>query len=620
MRKVVCTLTTLMSAWVFAQIPQDTIQVNEVIISSNRFHTPLSKENRNINVITRAEIEKLPAKTLQEVLQYANGVDLRQRGAFGSQADISMDGGSFEQTLVLVNGVKISDHQTAHNALNLPIPVEAIEQIEVVRGPAARVYGNNSLTGVINIITRKPKKSGIYAQTYFGTNFEENVEKTSENYSARGVQLGGAYYREKHQHMLFTSHDKSNGYRYNTGFENNKIYYQNQIQLNADNDLQTSLGYVKNGFGANGFYAAPGDKDSKEIVETFIGALQSNHRINDRLTVKPQVNYRYNFDDYRYLKHSLDKARSKHYSNAVGAEINSTYLLSKGILGFGVEYRHEQINSTAIGDHTRNNVGFYGEYKVDWTEKFNTNVGFYTNYNSKYGWQFFPGIDMSYQLLDGLKWVGNIGSSQRIPSFTDLYLDQRPGNIGNPNVEPEKAFQTETGFKWAKNRFSAEAFYFHRKINDFIDWVRLDTSEPWQANNFGNLKTNGVNIRTNYLWRFDQNKSMNFGLSYAYLDSNFTQVADEYASKYKIESLKHQVTNLIGLSIADFSLGVTNRFHERYSGDSYWVTDARLSYRLKEHLTFYLDGQNIFKAEYREIGAIPLPTQWFTIGVKFLNF
>lgn len=77
---------------------------------------------------------------------------------------------------------------------------------------------------------------------------------------------------------------------------------------------------------------------------------------------------------------------------------------------------------------------------------------------------------------------------------------------------------------------------------------------------------------------------------------------------------------MIRFSIADFSLGVTNRFHERYAGDSYWVTDARMSYRLKEHLTFYLDGQNIFKAEYREVGAIPLPTQWFTIGVKFLNF
>ncbi|WP_068598777.1 TonB-dependent receptor plug domain-containing protein [Vaginella massiliensis] len=619
MRKVVCTLTTLMSALVFAQYTQDTIQVNEVTVNSNRFHTPLSKENRNVNVITRTDIEKMPARTLQEVLQYANGVDLRQRGVFGSQADISIDGGSFEQTLVLVNGVKISDHQTAHNTLNLPLPVEAIEQIEIVRGPAARVYGNNSLTGVINIITRKPKKSGLFVQTHFGTNFKKNEEKTSENYHLRGVQLGGAIYQDKHQHLLFASHDKSNGYRYNTAFENNKIFYQNQIELNSENKLQTSLGYVKNGFGANGFYAAPGDKDSKEFVETFLAAIQTQHQLNDRFTLKPQVYYRYNFDDYRYLKHNLNRARSKHYSNAGGAEVNATYLLTKGMLGFGVEYRHEQIKSTAIGDHTRDNFGFYGEYKVDWTERFNTNIGFYTNYNSSYDWQFFPGIDLSYQLVDGLKWIGNLGSSQRIPSFTDLYLDQRPGNIGNPEVEPEKAFQAETGFKWNKNGFNAEAFYFHRKINDFIDWVRQDSNEPWQANNFGNLQTNGVNIRTNYAWHFAQNKSLNFGLSYSYLDSEFTQLANEYASKYKIESLKHQFTNTLNFSIIDFSLGVTNRYHTRYSGDSYWVTDARMSYRLKD-LTFYLDGQNIFGAEYREVGAIPLPSQWFTIGVKFLNF
>ncbi len=621
MKKISISAAFLLSGILWSQITQDTINVNEVIISSNRFQTPISQENRNATVIKREEIEKIPAKSIQEILQYANGVDLRQRGVFGSQADVSIDGGSFEQTLVLLNGVKITDHQTAHNALNLPIPVEAIEQIEVIRGPGARIYGNNSLTGVINIITRKPKKSGFYANSYFGTNFEKNIEKESERYSARGIQIGGAYNTENQQHLLFLSHDKGNGYRYNTAFENNKIYLQNHFQLNENNEINSSFGYVNNGFGANGFYAAPGDKDSKEIIETFLGSIQSKHQISERFIIKPQISYRYNFDDYRYYKNDLSKARSKHYSNAFGSEINSTYELNKGILGFGLEYRHEQINSTAIGEHNRNNFGFYGEYKVDWTEKFNTNIGFYTNYNSKYDWQFFPGIDASYQLLKPLKIVANLGTSQRIPSFTDLYLDQRPGNIGNANVEPEKAFQAETGLKFYKNNFTLEGFYFYRKIDKFIDWVRLSTDEPWEANNFGNLETNGFNLRAKNKFLLNANQNINLSLSYSFLDSEFSQVDEEFASKYKIESLKHQLTNIIEYNANRFSVTMTNRFNERYAGDSYWITDARASYKfLDKKLTLYADAQNIFNTVYHEIGAIPLPSQWFTLGLKFINF
>src|SRR5690606_1833171 len=156
---------------------------------------------------------------------------LRQRGAFGSQADISVDGGSFEQTVVLLNGVKIIDAQTAHNMLNLPIPVEAIERIEVIRGAASRVYGINSLTGAINIITKKPTESGILASTYIGSNFEKDSEDSGDTFYGNGIQLGGVLAQEKHQHLLFVSHDKSNGYRYNTAFENNKLFYQGNYQI-----------------------------------------------------------------------------------------------------------------------------------------------------------------------------------------------------------------------------------------------------------------------------------------------------------------------------------------------------------------------------------------------------
>jgi len=607
----------LLGQTIFAQNVNDTIAIAEVSILDNRLNTPLSKENRNIYVIDKSEIKKMPVRSLQDILQYASGIDLRQRGAFGSQADVSMDGGSFEQTLILLNGTKIMDHQTAHNALNLPIPIEAIERIEVVRGPAARVYGNNSLTGVLNIVTRQPKKTGVFANTYFGTNFEKDKEDTDKTFTNRGIQFGANLAEAKHQHQLYASHDLGNGYRYNTAYENNKLYYQGNFQFNASNSLIASYGYVKNGFGANGFYAAPGDKNSKELVETTLVSLQSKHQLSDRITLAPRISYRYNFDDYRYFKNDLNKARSLHYSNSIAGEINSTYQLNKGQIGVGVEYRNEQISSTSIRNHTRDNVGFYAEYKTDLTPKLNVNLGTYVNYNSQYGWQAFPGIDASYAVNSNLKLVANAGTSQRIPSFTDLYLDQRPGNIGNINVESEKAFQTEIGFKYNKRNWNFNAYYFYRSITDFIDWVRLTTNEPWQAQNFGDLSTNGFNTKVTYLTNLTANQSLKFSLSYAYLDSDFKNVDEDYNSKYKIESLKHQLINTIDYQIGKTNLTVANRYNTRQSYKSYWITDARIQHTFNNKIGLYLDAQNIFKTSYNEAGAIPLPSRWMSLGIKF---
>src|SRR5690606_5331452 len=147
--------------------------LNEVLIQGNRLQIQLSEQNRNVDVLTAEEIQKLPARSINELLTYVSGVDIRQRGPFGTQSDISLDGGSFEQTLILLNGIKITDQQTAHNTLNLPVPTEAIERIEILRGPAARVYGINSLTGAINIVTKSPAASAIFANVFAGTNFKK---------------------------------------------------------------------------------------------------------------------------------------------------------------------------------------------------------------------------------------------------------------------------------------------------------------------------------------------------------------------------------------------------------------------------------------------------------------
>ncbi|MXN92802.1 TonB-dependent receptor [Flavobacterium sp. Sd200] len=621
MKKIYFAALLLFGTGLYAQTEKDSVTViDELIINENRFSTPISKQNRNVYAIDKSVIEKLPARSLNEILQYANGVDLRQRGPFGSQADISIDGGSFEQTIVLINGAKIIDSQTAHNMLNLPIPAEIIERIEIIRGPAARIYGINSLTGAINIITKKPTDSGFLVNTYAGSNFEKDSEGSGDTFYGRGIQLGGVISKEKHQHSVFASHDKSNGYRYNTGFENNKLFYQGNVQLNSSNEILGSFGYIKNGFGANGFYASPGDRNSAEVVQTTFASVQSKHQLSDKWFLAPRVSYRYNFDDYRYFGNgNLSSGRSLHYTNSVAAEVNTTYKMNSGELGFGAEARNEDINSTSIGEHNRNNFGMYAEYRTRFFEKLNVNIGTYINYNSDYDWQVYPGLDVGYEVTDAFKIIGNVGTSQRIPSFTDLYLDQRPGNIGNPTLDSENAFQSELGFKYLKKNFTFNANYFYRTISNFIDWTRTVSSEPWQSQNFGDLVTNGINMRGTYSTNVSANAKLNFILGYTFLDSEFKNTPSDIYSKYLISSLKHQVTNTIDLQYKKFSILFATRFNERATGATYWVNDFRINQQLKK-FTVFLDAQNIFNTAYFEAGSIPLPSRWFSAGVKFVSF
>ncbi|MGG5505720.1 MULTISPECIES: TonB-dependent receptor plug domain-containing protein [unclassified Myroides] len=593
-------------------------EMEEIVIYNQRLQLPSTLKNRNITIVGQDQIRQLPVSSVHELLSFVAGVDLRQRGPNGTQADLSIDGGSFEQNILLLNGQKISDPQTGHNSLNIPVPLEAVERIEIVRGPSARLYGINSLTGVVNIVTKNPKKDGVFAAAYGGTSFKKDKEEDhKETYNNRGIQVGGTLVRAKDNHLLFGSHDSGNGYRYNTAYHNNKVFYQGNIVPNETNAIMVLAGHATSSFGANGFYAAPGDKESKEIVSTTMFNVSSRHYLSDRLTLMPSLAYRYNFDDYRYYRNRLDVARSRHYTHAITSNMNGEYTADYGKYTFGGEMRYEEINSTNIGDHSKSNYGFFAAFQREWLENLDVNLGAYLNYNSKYGWEIFPGIDASYTFNSHWQATFNAGTASRIPSFTDLYLNQRPGNIGNPDLTPEKAYQVEVGGKYRTSKFQAEAFVFYRDIDDFVDWIRVDTDQPYQPYNASKNKTKGVNTALRYRLG-DEVNFWNLGLSYTYLSPTIENksAGDGMLSKYSLESLKHQVVGTVSYTQDKFSATLANRFNERLTYKSYWITDIRFNYTL-DKVKLYIDAQNIFDTTYIEAGAVPMPGRWFTLGIKF---
>ena len=590
-------------------------ELEEVIIQGNRLQTPFNEATRDIQIITQKQIQALPAKSINEVLSYISGVDIRQRGPFGTQTDISIDGGTSEQTLVLINGVKMIDSQTAHNMMNIPIPLSAIEQIEVLRGAAARIYGINALTGAINIVTKKSKHSSISADVQAGSSFKNKEEGDGSGiYAGVAAEVTGIYGSEKQSQLFSVAQSDYNGQRYNSASKNTRLFYSGHYEVNRNNSVQAMGGYAINKFGANGYYAAPGDVNSEELVKSSVFSLSSKHTFGN-FTISPRISDRYGEDDYRYFKDDLSKGRSLHYTNALMLELNSSLKTGIGTFGFGWESRMEKINSSNIGEHERDNHGAYAELKSRLGEKLRGTVGLYANYNTDFGWQMYPGIDLAYLINTYWKVSTSVGSGQRIPSFSDLYLDQRPGNVGNALLQPENAWNYEGNIQYHKENLQFKTGYFYRTISDFIDWVRVDATEPYSPMNFGENTMQGVYGRLQQNFDLDDQHAIGYDVNYNFMKPSF-ETSTDIQSKYILESLKHQFIAGIHYRMNDFSFSIKNRWLQRELGNAYDVADVRVNYTY-ENFLLYTEVTNLFNATYSEAGAVPMPTRWFGLGLKY---
>ncbi|RAJ80279.1 iron complex outermembrane receptor protein [Chitinophaga dinghuensis] len=615
-------LLTCMASSAAAQQQPDTTgkirSLDEVIVQENRLSAPLKQSNRNITIISRRQIDAMAAVSINEVLAFVPGLDVRQRGPGGVQADIGLDGGTFDQTLVLVNGIKITDPQTGHNIMNLPVSLNDVDHIEVLRGAAARIYGINALNGAINIITRKAAASGAEVNGNLGSSFHR--DDNNKLYNSYSLGASGAVVKDKSNQSLSASMNAGNGYRYNTAYQNTKALYQGDFRMNRDNSVSVLAGYVDNQYGANAYYAAPGDIESKEYVKTALAAVSSSHKITSNWLMTPRISYRFAEDDYRYIKTTIAKARNLHNTNIVDAELNNTFDTKIGLFGAGVEARYEHINSSNLGNHERTNLGAFAEYKTRGDKRLNFSLGGYLNYNTMYGWQFFPGADVGFNITPDLKVYATAGTAQRLPTYTDLYY-KSASIIGNDQLGPEKAVYTELGIRKYAGKFNFAASGFYRQISDFIDYVKDSLPQPWQPQNFQRADTKGLTGSVGYNTILQEKgffNSLGLNVGYNYLSPDFKgDDTHNKISRYVIESLRHQFiagarTNIAG----HFSVSANMRYCKRINYKDYTLIDARIAYH-QPRFKIYADATNLLDVTYIEAGAVPMPGRWMTLGASF---
>lgn len=631
MKKTLLLFTLITIGCIRAQAPTDktaidslkTINNKEVTVYGKGLPMKLTNRSSTIQIIDKNQSNSMPIRSVNEVLSYVPGLDLRQRGVQGIQGDLSIRGGSFDQNLILVNGFKLVDPQTGHHALNLPVLLTNIESIEVYKGSGTRIFGQNAMTGAVNFVTKARNKHGVDMQVSTG------------DFGGIGTQVTvGAPIGKLSQSFSF-GFDKSNGYWYNSDYTNKQYFYDGALPIGKNQVLRALLGYTDRSFGANGYYT-PSFPDQWESTQMAIGGISHELKMN-KLTLLTKASLRTHRDEFRLKRFEPAFYTNKHRSEVITLEETLKLESKLGESGFGAEYRFEDLSSSNLGERQRTYVSLFLDHSLKFLDNTLILVGnvhyFNLAMNEKIYEKVLPGFEVSYSPITALKLFGNIGQSYRAPTYTDLFY-QDPNNSGNPDLQPEYATNAELGATWnlffqksenSKNKsesITVDAALFRRNTSNMIDWVKNISSSPspWKPVNLSNVIFTGIESNISYRSNkktFISIREFTLGYNFINVNHEFVDPLMQTQSRYAFSGLRNQLISRLTINLSHWvSISAAYRGIDRVGGNTYSLMDAKIMVNPSRNLSLFFEGNNILDTDYVEAGYVQMPGRWFKFGIQ----
>lgn len=620
------------------------IVLDEVSVMGTRAPLTISQQARMVTVLSREDIQAAPVQSVNDLLKYAVGVDVRQKGPLGALTDVSIRGGNSEQITVLLNGVNIGDAQTGHNTFDFPVEMSEIERIEILEGPAGRVYGTSSLLGAINIVTKTPPQTSLSAR----------IEGGSYGYLSTGARANLA--KGKWNNQISGSYTRSDGYlrnkagRLNADYKNGKAFYQGNY-----NDEQIAVswhaGMSLKDFGANTFYGAKYDDQFEHTFKTFT-AIQAENK-KGLFHLRPSIYWNRSMDRFELFRNAPEKyAFNYHRTDVYGVNLNAFFDWTLGRTAFGAELRHENLVSGNLGepldrpqhihgtdrDYTnginRTNIQFVLEHNII-LNRFTLSAGIIAVKNSQadMNMRIYPGVDASYRIGEVWKVYASYNTSLRMPSITELFYSVG-GHKADKHLRPEELSALETGVKYNTHYINGKASVFYNHHRNLIDWISDGTLDEngailWKSVNFGKINTVGFEAKLDFnLLNIlpSQHFFKTLGMAYSYLNQS-EKGHDGIVSKYALEYLKNKfVANLEMNLWRHLDLGLNYRLqhrmgsyidveNNRHNYHTYGIIDARLSWN-NPKWTAYVESNNLLNRSYVDYGNVAQPGVWMVAGLS----
>jgi len=618
------------------------LRLDEVVVTGARAPLTQGEAAKLVTVLTREDINNYAAETVNDVLKHATSVDVRQRGGFGVQTDISIGGGTFDQIAILLNGVNISNPQTGHLSADFPVSLDDIQRIEIIQGAAARVYGAGAFNGAINIVTTPETNLGGSATIEGGS------------YGTFGAAARMAF--PVHQ-AISAGYKQSDGGTANSYFRKANAFYQGALplsKLHGQGRLDWSLGLSTMRYGANTFYSAAYPNQYESNARIFAN-VRGNIPValgKTLVTINPSIYWNRNYDHFQLIRHSTT-GENFHRNDVLGASLNAYTEWALGKTSIGAELRKEKIYSTNLGTPMSEDEWFkVPHYDVNYTKskgrtdlslflehnillkRFTASLGVMANRNTGYNNRFrlYPGIDMSYRPSKPWKITLSWNMAFRMPTFTDLFY-KSPTQEGNIGLKPEKTNSLRLGVLHRTKGVQAQVSAFYDFGTDMIDWVMYSAEDKYHSANF-RLDNRGFDVNADIMPR-EWNPSYYINkvhVGYAYINQARYDDITIYKSNYAMEYLRHKVTASVDHRIfSALSASWAFRWQERMGSyiiyennkstgvahpySPYALFDLKLMWQ-KPRYEIALSLNNLTNRRYYDLGNVEQPGFWLMASAK----
>ena len=570
-----------------------------IVVTGTPEPRELAEVNRSLAVLA-VEDPDVPAWSFADVLKQDTSIDLRERGPDGTQADLSIRGSSFDQVLVLINGIRVNDSQSGHHNLNLPMPLESVQQVEVLHGTGSTLYGSDAIGGAVNFVTKKPQGAEL---KLMGGGGDFGWHRQSV---INGFKLG-----DWSQQTSF-SRDFSSGFAPGRDFRN--VAFSSESFLDKDFGSTTVM-FARNDrpFGANGFY---GPWDSWEDTgSTFVAASQTIGRSADRLQHRFDFGYRRHTDHFILFRHRPEIFQNFHTTNQYqgGYTVNGRWS-EKASWSAGTSILSEGIDSSNLGLRRRERASAFFTLTLRPTERLNLAIGVREEVWRKWQGETSPTFSVGYWLGRGFKLRGQAGHAYRIPTYTDLYYED-PVSKGNENLLPENVWNYEAGADWYSDRGTTVSLtWFQREEDNTIDWVRQPGAQKFHARNFAELTFHGGEVQVR-----QRLGSSEIRVNYTVLRASKVPtpgVTSRYVFNFPLNSLSVSYHGSLNKYLAvKMRLGAFNRTWQ--STKALW--DTSLIYTAGRWRPFF-QVSNLLDQSYEAFQGLAQPGRWIRGGVQVQVF
>jgi iron complex outermembrane receptor protein len=597
-----------------------------MVVLGSPVPVPLAESSASV-VVLPVKDNVLLMESPQELLRQDSSVFLEERGAGGGQADLILRGGTFEQSLVLLNGFRINDSQTAHHNLDLPISLDAMDSIEVLHGAGSTLHGADALSGVADFLTAAPSATSLRLRSGYG-NFGSNEES-----------LLGALARKQWSSRLTANRNFSTGFMADRDYRNEDASSESWLSSRLGiSDLLFAAS--DRSFGANQFY---GPYNSWERTKGWFAS--GRQELGDR--TEAAFGYRRHTDEFILLRSDPSVYENNHIDGSWQASVRHTLpIASSSVLLFGLESDGDSIRSynlssgivsyaNGLGIHARNRGAGYVDMDLRPAKsRWNLSAGLREELFSG-GLQsaFAPHLAGSLRLTGQVKLRASGGYGFRLPTYTDLYYSD-PATVGNPNLKPESAWSSEGGADWvASTRLSLSATGFYSRQHDAIDYVRyvtvMSTSNPllpsscpintWCAVNLNGLRFAGVESSATWLAAKGQKVQVAWTQLFG-AQPLLNGLQSEYALNYPVEDIHATWTAEVWHSFTvTSSVAVAKPYQQLgnppWNSNAYPVWSAALA-QTSWKLRPYLRLGNLSNTGYQEIRGVAMPGRSITGGIS----